>query len=169
VGYLSRDDAPARPYNAGPTIPTPEAQCQGISEFHYAIMPHRGGWQRGRVWIQAHEHLAPPMLWEVPRSAGKLRKQFSLVKVGPPGVVLSAVKRAESKDALVVRVYNTTARSLTARVKLGLAMRSARRVNLNEQPIRGGFAEMSGDTVRVRLRRFEIATLAIRLRRALPS
>ena len=43
VGWLSRDDFATRKYrNAGPMVPTPDAQCPGPRHFRYAVVPFDG-------------------------------------------------------------------------------------------------------------------------------
>lgn len=53
VDRLSRVKLPGRGDQAGPDLPTPEAQCQGVSAFDYSIHPHAGGIEAARPWLHA--------------------------------------------------------------------------------------------------------------------
>ena len=45
VGWLSRPDLSTRWGNAGPSLPTPDAQCKGTQVCEYAILPHQYDWE----------------------------------------------------------------------------------------------------------------------------
>ncbi|MEW5946035.1 MAG: glycoside hydrolase family 38 C-terminal domain-containing protein [bacterium] len=59
VGWLSRKRLSTRPSQAGPELPTPEAQCQGEHEFHYSVFVHRGDWRAGGAWREAADFRNP--------------------------------------------------------------------------------------------------------------
>jgi alpha-mannosidase len=161
VGWLSRGDYPTRPYNAGPQVPAPDAQCQGIHEFRYAALPHRGTWMSAQVWMQAHHHNAPPRVLVTGQHDGHRPPEFSFLAVDNPAIALSAVKKAERTDALIVRVYNTTSDPALGKLVIGLPAASWRRVNLNEETIEGARRRSVSGGIKLSLRPFEIATLEI--------
>nr|MBC7244599.1 hypothetical protein [Chloroflexota bacterium] len=131
VGWLSRDDYPCRKGHAGPLLETPEAQCIGDYVFEYALMPHAGTWQS--VYQHAHAFNAP--LWAVSTNshAGTMPLEQSLLTLEGKGLVLSAVKEAESGDGLIVRFYNITDEPVTARLRTSMPAKSAMLVNLAEE------------------------------------
>jgi hypothetical protein len=45
--------------HAGPPIPTPDAQLQGLITRRLALLPHRGDWQAAGVWGAADDFLVP--------------------------------------------------------------------------------------------------------------
>ncbi|MBV9278854.1 MAG: hypothetical protein JOZ41_02120, partial [Chloroflexi bacterium] len=116
VGWLSRGDLSTRPGSAGPEVATPEAQCLGEYEFHYAVAPHAGTWEA--ILHDAHAYNAPctiitdrttegvlpsdveepaPIAWEpMPRPAGLegLPPSASFVTLEPSELVLSALRQA---------------------------------------------------------------------------
>lgn len=162
VGWLSRGDYPARPYNAGPQVPTPEAQCQGVHEFRYAALPHRGTWRSARVWTRAHSHNAPPRVIVTDQHPGQRPKEFSFAAIDSPDLALSAVKKSERGDALIVRVYNTTSDPVQGRVRFGQALKGWRPVNLNEEPLAGTRRRrVPARGIRLSLRPFEIMTMEL--------
>lgn len=133
VGWLSRDDLSTRHGGAGPAIETPEAQCLGKSTFEYAIVPHAGGWQR--AYQQAHDFASPLRAIVVLPKGGSLPTRFGLLSVEPDTVVVSAVKLAEEGGGTIVRIYNPSPESVGGAIRLGLPVKSAWQVNLNEEKL----------------------------------
>ncbi len=161
-GWLSRDDFQARPFNAGPTIPTPEAQCLGKHVFRYAVVPYQGTWKRSLVWRQAHQHNAPPRAVPTGIHKGSLPAEQSFVSVSPANLVVTAVKKAEKSNALVVRVLNTTPDEVAAEVRLNRKLKSAALANLNEEPA-GSKLAVQGNTVKFPMPGFRVQTILFRL------
>jgi len=105
VGWLSRDDFPTRRHqNAGPTVATPAAQCGGSHSFRYALLPLRAADELSAV-------LDWNAVWRTPTpfvqgvKAGSARSG-SLLHAGAGAPRISAVKRHETRDTLVVRLWN---------------------------------------------------------------
>ncbi|HEX9029437.1 MAG TPA: glycoside hydrolase family 38 C-terminal domain-containing protein, partial [Anaerolineales bacterium] len=55
IGWLSRDDFPARKGQAGPGLPTPDAQMIGKHTFEYALIPWKGVGASSPQAIQAYQ------------------------------------------------------------------------------------------------------------------
>jgi mannosylglycerate hydrolase len=99
VGWLSRDDLSTRPGSAGPTLPTPEAQCPGEHTFEYAIA------------IAATDDLTDVAMlrasadYRTPLSIGAAGAQTrGLVSVAGD-VVVTALKGAEDGEGMILRVF----------------------------------------------------------------
>jgi len=162
VGWLSRDDYPTRPYHAGPQVPTPDAQCQGAHEYHYAAVPHKGTWMSAQVWRHAHSHNAPPRVIITNQHEGERPREFSFLAIDNPRIALSAVKKSERANALIVRVYNATSDPVKGKLTSGHPMEAWRAVNLNEEPLAGTRRRRSASRgIRLSLRPFEIMTLEL--------
>ncbi len=168
VEWLSRDDLATRRGHAGPMLHTPEAQGPGRHTFEYALVPHTGTW-RAEDTLALHEAQA----FETPLRAvvteqhpGRLPNLWSFAHVTPACVVVSAMKRAEREDALVIRLHNPLDEPLTAEVILPVAFTDVREVNLNEEetPQSGSrdVARFLSTGVRASLRGGEIKTLLFR-------
>ncbi|HIC96040.1 TPA: hypothetical protein EYP12_05375, partial [Candidatus Bipolaricaulota bacterium] len=120
VGWLARDDLLTREGDIGPQILTPEAQLLGKHAFRYSIYPYMGDWLRGRVHLQAEAHnLKLRGVWSSYHS-GSLpdRMSFLSVESEPSDALkLTAVKRAEEGEELVLRLYNVTDRAVRGRIR----------------------------------------------------
>ena len=115
------------------------------------------------VWRQAHQHNAPlrPVLTSVHK--GDLPKSQSFVGVEPNNLVVTAVKKAEKSDALVVRVLNTTPDAVNkAVIKLSRKFKSAALVNLNEELIDANL-EVAGNSVSFPMPAFRVQTVLFHL------
>jgi hypothetical protein len=132
VGWLSRDDLRTRGGGAGPRFPTPEAQCEGLQTFRYALAPYQGDWTT--VQPLAHRYAAPPEVWE----ADGLPMEGPALALGDARLVVSAFKKAEDSDALVIRVYNPTPE--TVHTTLDVKLKHARVLDSALDETRGAYA-----------------------------
>jgi alpha-mannosidase len=117
----------------GPGIETPDAQCPGMHAFDLAISRTEGDWKQGQVWKQAHQFNVPLVAVQCPPHEG-LPATRSFVTVEPAELVVTAIKRAEDRDTLIMRFFNITDEPVPdGRVAMPGARRH-RAVNLNEEP-----------------------------------
>jgi alpha-mannosidase len=98
-------------------------QDQGMQTFRMLLVPHSGSWQAARLMRWAEEFTAPvPALYQ--GSHGGSRPQSaSFLSVDVSNVVMSALKKAEEGEELVLRCYETDGRPTTATLELGLVHR----------------------------------------------
>jgi len=155
VEWLSRGDLSTRRGHAGPMEYTPEAQCLGNQEFDYALVPHSGDWEAGEALVlrEAQAFNTPvraTVLSAVSTLPGgqvaraeeqrgeqatpELPSRAMLIEVEPRELVVSAIKRSNSGDGLVVRVYNPLAHAVEAALRPGVAATRAFVANLQEEP-----------------------------------
>ena len=118
VGWLSRDDIePDRRGNAGPTIATPEAQCPGAHTFDFAVMPYAGGWLDADVAGASTRWRCPPL--SIQGVAGPAAAGAWLLRCDEPRVRVTAIKRHEERDTLIVRLYNLGGEAVEAPLAFG--------------------------------------------------
>ena len=80
---------------------------QGVQRFCYTILPHAGGWEEGGTVRRAAELNQRPVTLVTTVHEGPLPHSTSFLSVEAENVVVSAVKKAEENDDLVVRCYET--------------------------------------------------------------
>jgi mannosylglycerate hydrolase len=156
VGWLSRGDLSVRQGPAGPGLPTPEAQCIGEHTFHYALVPHSGGWQV--AFDQAHAFNAPLRAVATYTHPGELPAEQSLIELSPDSWAISAIKEAEQGQGLIVRFWNTSDQPVEGTIKLWKRPKRVSRCTLGER-ITGPLQIDAGGRVRVSARGREIVTL----------
>jgi mannosylglycerate hydrolase len=127
VGWLSRNDLGSRPQGAGPALPTPGAQCLGEHRFELGLMPFAGGWDEAGVPAAADRFSTPPL---VEATAGEASGMGALEL--PEGLLLSALKRSESGDALILRLWNPGRRPVEGTLRLNREPAGLSLVDLNE-------------------------------------
>ena len=114
---------------------TPEAQCIGEYTFEYSVYPHTGDWKDAQVWKQAHQHNVPLRAVQTGAHEGSLPVKNSFVETSSPELIISAIKKAEDSNMLVVRFFNPTSGAIkNAWVKVQGA-KSAKLLNMNEEVI----------------------------------
>ena len=111
VGWLSRDE------KIGPIIPTPGAQCLGTNRFEYSIIPHDGDWLESRAYKEAYNFNMPLIAFETGVHEGNLPPERHFLEIYPDKLVLTAVKKSQDEDALVVRFYNISDEEISGRIK----------------------------------------------------
>ncbi|MGH7517862.1 MAG: hypothetical protein ACREOC_10385 [Gemmatimonadales bacterium] len=134
VGQLSRDDLTTRPGHAGWPTATPLAQCLGPDRMDLAIVPisandlehpdRLSGW-----WEDA---FLPTSAWWLRDAVPPLASPDGIVLEGA-GLVVSAVKPADSSSDLVLRCYNAGTRATAGRWRFGAPRTAAVRVRADER------------------------------------
>jgi alpha-mannosidase len=144
VGWLSRDDLASRAGDAGPSIATPEAQVLGPVEARYSIVPHAGTWDQARAHLEAHAFNADPLAVAANPQGLPLPLRDELARDLPAEgvlvevtgmVVVTAIKRAEDSDQLLVRVLNESPQPVRVGVRPRRPWATARLMNLREQVV----------------------------------
>jgi mannosylglycerate hydrolase len=160
IGMLSRNRHALRDEPAGPELPTPQAQCRGERSMDLAVLPFSGAWHDAGVLAAAeayrHELLAFAGTAE-PSTALPAPAEGLAVDGG--GVVLTSVR--ERAGRVEVRLVAESPADTVATLRAGRPVRAAQRTDLIGRPV----AELSvvGDTVRLPLRAWEIATVQLDL------
>ncbi len=124
-----------------------EAQCLGRTTFRYSIIPHADGWEAA---VRDAYEFRFPMLAVRPHGLdeealpdyqglaldGSLPPAHSFLHIEPDTLLITAVKKAEERDSLIVRVLNPSSETVACRVKAdapGFFPARAYKTNLNEE------------------------------------
>jgi len=165
VEWLSRGDLATRHGHAGPMEQTPDAQCPGHHEFDYALVPHQGSWEAEEALVlreaQAFNLPVATRVVVAETHSGQIPSTAALLEVSPRELVVSAIKRSNDGQGVVVRVYNPLSRSVEAVVRPGFSFVHAHRANLLEerqetQPV---VADAAGRAVHIQVGGGGITTL----------
>jgi alpha-mannosidase len=139
VGWLSREDLATRKGNAGPSLETPGAQCLGEYEFRFAFAPRATPPSEALLCELGRHFLAPPRTvvgTGNDAAAGSLAYRQSFLRVEGDGTgraTLSALKKADERDAVVARFFNASPRAVDLKIQAPEGTGGARRANLREQ------------------------------------
>ena len=162
VGMMGKSDLLVRPGRpSGISTPTPDAQCPGRYSFEYALFPHSGDVDEGQVPQAAADFDAPalavqnrlkmPRLDKVRILTSRLfsletltsyvsgqmfaldKGDYELFKIDNKNLLVSAVKKAEKEEALIVRLYNSSGLPVSgARINTGFEIQQANLTDFNE-------------------------------------
>ncbi|MFH1939387.1 MAG: glycoside hydrolase family 38 C-terminal domain-containing protein, partial [bacterium] len=120
VGWLSRGDLVYRKEEAGPPLTTPEAQCLGEHVFSYALIPHQGNCDTACISQRTKQYKTKILTRQLENQFGNLPSSFSFIQLEGEHLEISAIKKSEFENKLVIRVYNPIDRETTGKIKLGV-------------------------------------------------
>jgi mannosylglycerate hydrolase len=158
VGMLSQESLLSRPA-AGPLISTPDAQCLGRHFFDYSVIAHKGNWEDSKAYVQAMQHKVPmktvqivehefavlkdqaivpgefnePVARVATSPPPSLPLELSFLSVEPNNILVSAIKRSEDGNGIIVRVYNTTNKKVEGRLRIYGNIKKVIAVNMREE------------------------------------
>ncbi len=115
-----------------PTWPDPEAD-RGHHQFSFSLYPHAGDWKQALSVRRGYEFNYPLRAFQVEAHAGTLPARHSFVEITGDNVVLTALKKSEDGDALVLRFYEWAGKAGEVRINLPEGANSASIVNLMEK------------------------------------
>jgi alpha-mannosidase len=101
------------------------SQCLGRHQFHYAVMPHKGDWEKAGLWNAAEQFNLPLVIGQTaPTLKGTEPLQKSFLEISDPRIAVSAVKRSEVGSGWVVRLFNPASGTIKANVRLNGGFRN---------------------------------------------
>jgi alpha-mannosidase len=145
--------------------PHPEmrlSQAQGEHEFRYLVYPHAGTWEKADLYSQVEQVVAPLEPAQAGPHKGDLPKSNSFLRVEGTNIVLSALKRAEDGQGIVVRLFNPSTRKQTAKITCAQKIASVEEITLEE--VRKGALTPSGKSVSVEVGKKKIVTVRLVLK-----
>ena len=142
-----------------PVSPDPQAD-QGAQHFAYALYPHAGDWKQALTVQHGYDFNYPMTATQVSPHAGPLPAMYSYVSVSSPTVILTAMKKAEDDDALVLRMYESAGKSEQIKVELPEGATTAKLTNLMEKED-GAQLQVSGRMATVEMHPYEIQTIEV--------
>jgi alpha-mannosidase len=159
-GYDAHDNVLRLSLLRAPTNPDPDAD-QGRQRFAYALYPHVGDWRQALTVRQGYAFNYPLTAEQVAPHPGAWAPSASLVSLeGDRTLILTAVKRAEDSDRLVLRFYEWGGASGTASLSFRRPVERAVETDLMERAL-GKPLPVSGDQVAVGFTPFAITTVAV--------
>jgi alpha-mannosidase len=109
------------------------SQSLGSHQWRYAIMPHVGDWQDGNVYREAEKFNLPLEAAQAGRGNGDLPKQMSFIEIETKEIVLSALKKCEYRDTIILRLFNPTLKDVGANIRFFRPIKEAWLTNMNEE------------------------------------
>ena len=116
-----------------PEWPDPHAD-EGHHEFTYSLYPHGGGWKEALTVRQGYELNYKLIARSVEKHQGALAAEHSFLQAQQDNIIVTAMKKAEDENALVVRFYEWAGKDGDVTLQLPPGGQSAVETNLMEKP-----------------------------------
>jgi len=138
----------------------------GKFNMSYALYPHTGDWKNG-AWQEGEDfnvpvYAAEPPSLSVERPYANRPEEDSFFSLEGQGVILSAIKKAEQGDALIIRLAEMEGADVHAKLRVPFRIKSARRLNILEQPLQDAEApQVKNRILELNIKAHEIVTLEL--------
>jgi alpha-mannosidase len=134
-----------------------------MQTVRYEIYPHQGGWEEAGIINRAFAFVHPLFaVWLEKDGTGELPGRCSFVKPADGRAVVTAIKRAEDDDDLVVRLYNPGGASIASSLDTWWPVEGGKQVNFMEDAYPAP-VPCSGKSAGLQLNGHEIQTLKLSL------
>lgn len=137
-------------------FPTPEAQCHGTLTVEYSVVPYRAK-ERESAFNSAFAFAAYAQSVICGKTHGGVNPaEGALIGIEGKHIVLSAMKPAEERESVIVRIYNPYSEDGKVRFSLGGRFNEVYEVNLGE--VRGRELSVKNGSVAVKVPAKKIMT-----------
>jgi len=137
----------------------------GTHEMLYALYGHKGDWKKGNSNNQALRINQPLIAFQTGAHEGVLGKEISFLSINNPDIILSALKKAENSDEIIVRFVETKNKEAKkVQVSFASEVVSAKEVNGQEQEL--GTASVKGGKLIFDAAPYHLKTFAVTLKPA---
>ena len=133
-GYDARGNVLRLSLLRSPEWPDPHAD-EGHHEFTYSLYAHAGNWRDALTVRRGYELNYGLLAIPVMKHAGSLPPRHSFLEIAQDNVVLTAFKKAEDSDDLVLRFYEWAGKSADVQVQLPPGAESASDADLMERSL----------------------------------
>jgi alpha-mannosidase len=117
-----------------PLYPDPTAD-RGHHHFSYSLYPHSGSWKQADTVLRAYEFNYHMQALQAGSHIGDLPASRSLVRVAPHNLALTAMKKSEDGDSLILRFYEWAGEDTHAKITIPPGASKALETNLMEQDL----------------------------------
>jgi alpha-mannosidase len=142
-----------------PKWPDPNADM-GHHEFTYSIYPHAGTWREAGTVRRGYELNTPLLAIATQSHSGSLPAAHSFVSVEPANAIITAIKKAEDDDGLIIRFYESVGRETQVSLRLPPGAVRAVETDLMEKEERALEIDSNGRIV-IPTRAYEIKTVKV--------
>ncbi len=158
-GYDVKDNVLRLSLLRSPEWPDPHAD-EGHHEFTYSLYPHAGNWRDAQTVRRGYELNYKLIAMPSQKHGGALPGEHAFVRVEPDNLVLTAIKKSEDDDSIVLRFYEWAGREADVQLQLPAEAQSASEADLMERSIAS--LAVHNNAVTVHTKPYEIKTLKVR-------
>jgi alpha-mannosidase len=160
-GYDCKDNLLRLTLLRSTTDPDPNAD-RGHQHFSYALYPHAGDWKQAMTVRHGYAFDYSLNARQVDSHTGSMPLEHSYFSVkGDDSVILTAVKKAEDSNALVLRFYEWAGKDGQVSLTFPKGATSATAANLMEKPEGDALPLVDSDSVTVPVGHYSINTVEV--------
>jgi alpha-mannosidase len=115
-GYDIRENMMRLTLLRSPLWPDPMAD-KGKHIFSYALYPHKGDWKEADTVLRGYEFNYPLHAFFLDSHPGEFPPSFSFFKASPSNIILVTIKKAEDRESLILRFYESEGNEAEALVE----------------------------------------------------
>jgi len=169
-GYDAKDNVLRISLLRSPESPDPHAD-EGSHHFIYSLYPHDGDWKQALTVRQGYELNYPLIVRQAEvhsaasanpflENAKPLGRRQSFVSFSSPNVILTAMKKSEDGNSLILRYYEWAGRESDVSIGLPVYVYGASYSDLMEKDV-PPVVRMEGSGVGIHVKPFEIQSIKI--------
>ncbi|MBI3990838.1 MAG: alpha-mannosidase, partial [Candidatus Omnitrophica bacterium] len=140
---------------------------EGLHKIVYALYPHSGGWRNAKITKCGYElnvpFIAASKEHAAPSAAGDLPVVKSFIEVQPSNLVLTAFKKAEEDETVIIRIYEAEGKPANGKINIGIPSKHAVETDLMEKPIGKKKLLIKNNKLKIRFKPYEIKTFKIKV------
>ena len=138
----------------------PLANEHGTHLFEYALYPHPGSWKESGVVKMAPGFNTPLLAMSTDEHSGEWKRRKSFVSVVPEEFEITAIKKSEGEDGMLLRGWETTGQKAQVAIEFSWPIEEAWLVTLAEERISP--LRVQGNRVAFPCQGFEIVSIMVR-------
>jgi alpha-mannosidase len=132
-GYDAKDNVLRLTLLRSPVYPDPNAD-RGHHRFSYTLYPHVSDWKTALTVRHGYEYNYKLKAIQVAPHTGKLPIEYSFIAMDNKNLVLTAVKKAEDTNSLILHFYEWAGKDGAVTIHFPSGAQSAIFTNLMEKP-----------------------------------
>lgn len=157
-GYDTKDSVLRLTLLRSPLWPDPMAD-RGKHELAYALYPHHGDWREADTVRRGYEFNTPLHAVFTEPHPGDWPTTMSFFEADADNIVLAAVKKAEDRETLILRLYESEGRDTSTRLRLFFTPKKTVLCDLMEN--RKESLSFADGAIELRFKKWEVKTLEI--------
>ena len=161
-GYDSTEEQVRLTLMRAPFIRDGEVAGLGPFEFSYALLPHAGTWREAGLPELGYSFNRPLVACPSWSHAGSIAPHSSLFSLSDQSVMITAAKKAERSNAVVLRLYESRGVGKELTLSSRRSVRRATEANGLEMAAESdGVTKATAHDIRVSMRAFEVKTVLL--------
>jgi alpha-mannosidase len=142
------------------TWPDPTAD-RGHHEFGYSLYPHAGNWKQALTMRRGYEFNYKLLVLQVDSHHGTMAATHSFVDLTPDHVVLTAMKKTEDGNGILLRFFEWAGVGDDVRIRVPRGATGARITNLMEEPAGSALVVKDTEQIMVPIHPYEIVSVRV--------